>query len=84
MHIYDEIQNIWLSFIEIIKFTGSWTETVINVTLLVSAIYTFFFLIYIPILFPLRKLFKTPSIPFSEATIIAWKCRRHPTLFLRF
>lgn len=84
MTLLEEIRDIISRLLDILQFTGSWTETIINVTLLLTAIYTFIFLVYIPILYPLRRLFKPMGIPMSEASLIAWKCRRQPALFLRY
>lgn len=84
MTLFEEIKNLFLQLLDILQFTGSWTETLLNVTLLLTAIYTFFFLVYIPILYPLRRLFRPMGIPISETSAIAWKCRKQPALFLRF
>lgn len=84
MTLFEEIRHFVARLLDILQFTGSWTETIINVTLLVTTLYTIFFLIYIPVHYPLRRLFKPMGFPTTEALAIAWRCRKRPALFLRF
>ena len=44
MTLFEEIRHFVARLLDILQFTGSWTETIINVTLLVTTLYTIFFL----------------------------------------
>lgn len=72
------------NFIDVIHCIGEWAGVVVNIIILATAVYTFIFHAYNPVIYPLKKLLGSLGLSFWEASVIAWKCRDKPSLYARF